>query len=631
MRHTATGRRTNPLFSVATVAVVLCAGAPCRADLRVIKHGDHVFARSTFSATQDLAVRVGIGSGNGQVNFSNTRLIDASVGMTEEELTGGTLIHGNGDDACPWNMNGTYIGANHGCSDGRELTCAGHGFTTADLGSEWEDESGRKYYMVKVVDPDRIWVLSQDIGTGARWDFDNSISGTLLTNLAQSTSFTFTNNAMAQIIPACRIASQSYLADGTTPLSDGVEVSCGYLDIVEEYDIINPASLLADIISHPGEFRSFTAAHLDGVVRNEIVYRLHANGATVIYYTATALQEFRLGYMGFIQSSKLATGTYDTHEYYVPRTVPFTQDAIDYDFKMLQDFTFTLPSALNFTDDKIEDTSHRPDRYIQLLGEVTGEDTNRQLGYAIGYSPIHGITQPEQRATNVNNALYLYTSSKSYPHAIDTALATIVPQNTEFYCIAYRHYFNPTDQTNATCVYWQQQEDDFVVYVDYHKSVDHDVIQLPTEWSGRAIAAISKTASVTLHAQELDLSGRLALSVAGGYGSAVFTVAPMPVAASGLAAGSQLELRVLPTPFTDATWVSFFLPRPGAATDIAVFGVDGRRVRTLLSGPARNGWNHVEWTGRADDGTRAAPGVYFVRAQVGAEAATFKVVRLADR
>ena len=126
--------------------------------------------------------------------------------------------------------------------------------------------------------------------------------------ISAASALNFEKVRMVQLRPACRIQRQDYLADGNTPLVDGKPVSCTFLDIVEEYNIINPASLLRDALSHLGMERDFTADCLDAVIHNHIVYRFHSNGANVIYYTAKALQEFRLGYMGFIQSAKLYTG-----------------------------------------------------------------------------------------------------------------------------------------------------------------------------------------------------------------------------------------------------------------------------------------------------------------------------------
>ena len=86
--------------------------------LQVLKNGDAVHVRSCFSAKQDVLISVGKGT-NGQINFSNTRLIPASVPMDNSGFANGFILHHCGDDSTPWSLNGTYIGANHGCSSGR--------------------------------------------------------------------------------------------------------------------------------------------------------------------------------------------------------------------------------------------------------------------------------------------------------------------------------------------------------------------------------------------------------------------------------------------------------------------------------------------------------------------------------
>jgi len=493
--------------------------------LRVVKHGEYVFVRSAFSSHHDLVVRVGKGS-NRQINFSNTRLVPVSAGMDIGTLNGGTLIHGNGDDATPWNINGTYIGGNHGCSDTRELTCPNHSVTTDDLGSEWVDEAGTKFYLIKIADENHLWFLSQDFGEGDIWRFSTKYVGSNLKRTTGGGTLDIEKVRMVQLRPACRIERQDYLADGKTPLVDGKPVLCTFLDIVEEYDIINPASLLRDVVGHPRLERDFTADRLDAVIRNHIVYRFHPNGANVISYKAKALQRFRLGYMGFIQSAKLYTGQYDTHEYYIPKTRRFTQDDITYDFRSLQDYSFRLPSPLRFIpgSKNVEDAGNLPDRFIQFLGRKEDGKTVREVGYALGYSLIHGLTQPAQRARHANSAIMLYTSSKSYPVAIDSKMGPVIPAGTHFNCIAYRQYFCPAAQQHATCFYLHQESGDTVVYADYHKSVERDVLRLPAELTGKSITVIEKTPSVTLHSTGTVPPGGAVVSVAGDYGYIVFKV-----------------------------------------------------------------------------------------------------------
>ncbi len=502
----------------------MAARATGEGKLRVVKFGDNVFIRSRFDRRRDLVVRVGKGR-NRQINFANARLVNVSAGMSEKEFRTGTLIHANGDDSTPWNINGTYIGANHGCSDARIVTAADHGLTTADLGMLWTDEAGAQFCLLKIVDNDRVWFLPPSTGKSDIWRFNRRYAGSTLKNKA-GRAIAFTNVRMVQLRPSCRIKAQQYLVDGQTPLADGEPAACGFFDIVEEYDIINPAAVVQDFLDHPGEERNFVAAHLAGVIRNRITYRFYPNGACVLHHKATALQKFRIGYMGFIQSAKLYQGKYATQEYYIPKTRPFTQDDTVYDFRAIQDYTARPKSPLRFNagSKNIEDPRNLPERFIQFLGRKDGERTVREVGYALGYSLIHGLTRPAVRAKNAANALMLYTSTKTYPTAVDSKMGPSIPAGTEFDCIAYRHYFNPAAQPNATCFYWHKEGDDTVAYADYHKAVDRDALKLPADLVGKNIAIIEKTPSLTLHTRGAVPAAGVVVSVKGDYGYVVFKI-----------------------------------------------------------------------------------------------------------
>ena len=67
-----------------------------------------------------------------------------------------------------------------------------------------------------------------------------------------------------------------------------------------------------------------------------------------------------------------------------------------------------------------------------------------------------------------------------------------------------------------------------------------------------------------------------------------------------------------PSPFRDATVIECALARPGDMS-LVVFGIDGRRVRTLASGAREPGVYRFSWDGRDDAGREAAAGVYYVR------------------
>jgi hypothetical protein len=76
--------------------------------------------------------------------------------------------------------------------------------------------------------------------------------------------------------------------------------------------------------------------------------------------------------------------------------------------------------------------------------------------------------------------------------------------------------------------------------------------------------------------------------------------------------GQTLLFAPTPNPFRGRGTLTFSLAEAGPV-ELIMFSVDGRRVRTLASGPCEAGVFHITWDG-ADDGHRPlAPGVFYVR------------------
>ena len=67
-----------------------------------------------------------------------------------------------------------------------------------------------------------------------------------------------------------------------------------------------------------------------------------------------------------------------------------------------------------------------------------------------------------------------------------------------------------------------------------------------------------------------------------------------------------------PNPFNPQTVIRFGLPRAQEVT-LAVYDLQGRRVRTLLQGLQAAGRHEVVWRGRDDRGGEVASGLYFYR------------------
>jgi hypothetical protein len=67
-----------------------------------------------------------------------------------------------------------------------------------------------------------------------------------------------------------------------------------------------------------------------------------------------------------------------------------------------------------------------------------------------------------------------------------------------------------------------------------------------------------------------------------------------------------------PNPARGEATLSFSVPEACRVT-LALYSIDGRRVRTLVEGPYGAGAHTAVWNGRDDSGNRVAPGLYFAR------------------
>lgn len=111
----------------------------------------------------------------------------------------------------------------------------------------------------------------------------------------------------------------------------------------------------------------------------------------------------------------------------------------------------------------------------------------------------------------------------------------------------------------------------------------------------RALAAGAP--AVTIASVDARDSRNRKLALGGGRPPAPVATALMPAA---------------PNPFRRTTTLAFSLARPGSV-ELAIFSVDGRRVRTLAQGFWDAGAYRPVWTGTDDRGQAVRPGLYYAR------------------
>lgn len=109
----------------------------------------------------------------------------------------------------------------------------------------------------------------------------------------------------------------------------------------------------------------------------------------------------------------------------------------------------------------------------------------------------------------------------------------------------------------------------------------------------------------------------------------VDSLVSQPVGVEPGPSASAFRLTSVPNPARGAATVELAIP-PGAPASarVTVHDLSGRRVATLWDGAAPGGVNRFVWNHTDATGARLAPGVYLVRAEVGANRFVHRAVVL---
>lgn len=119
-----------------------------------------------------------------------------------------------------------------------------------------------------------------------------------------------------------------------------------------------------------------------------------------------------------------------------------------------------------------------------------------------------------------------------------------------------------------------------------------------------------------------------------GHPSALVTSGVIQVRTSADVLSSDLSFGLgaaRPNPTAGGCRVRFTIPSENAGqtpVSLAVYGVDGRRLKTLVSGSVGAGAHEAAWDGRDESGADAAAGLYFVRLEWRGRQLTTKLARV---
>ena len=500
---------------------------------KIIKNGSNVYIRTEWDAANDLVQKVLMSGSpyglNNVVNFDGVRIhpkstTDAKPAFVSSQRA--LWLAAQGDDAAPARYNGTTSGGNHGPYVIKQITAAAHGKTTAaDIGSEWTDEAGLKWYLMKVIDANTLWVMSEDTGTGGIWNFGSTINGTKLIHSQRATNtgdIIFSATVYPLMTPVTQGQVKSISVDGVTVSADGVYTG-KTVNITNSYNIVNVAGVVSYYKTMTGTARapSFVDAAIPAETRFTVTYQWAANGSCTVYHQFRTFNAINLQYVGFIQSAALDFSGKQLWQY-IPKTVAIPGSLKTWNFQNMEDITAIPLENLYFYPGYWSDPNNPPDRSAMIVKTSGGAAS---VGYVTGLSPLRGVGVAASRKNLVGTAFVLSTYGKNYMYGVSTNgsgfTSSIIPAGSMYEAVAYRSFYNPALLPEATVNTWYRDGRDIVVLIDFHQPVTQKTIPLPDEFVGRKITVVDKTASFSVVGGEFVSADGLLVTVTGGYGYAV--------------------------------------------------------------------------------------------------------------
>ena len=409
---------------------------------------------SDFSPEYQLLRTAGDGVANHQFNFEPVYLIRKKDNKTFH-------LHRCTDDTAPWNMYGTYIGANHGCSDGNTLLIKNHGLTEKDLGKKILGEKNRAFYVMKIISKDSIGVFSLPNKHKTRpWAFSRigGIGKTVPVTI-DGKQFKAKITSIFQLAPCIRFLSRKYLADGKE-LKKGEKRICSTFIVEDSHIVLQPDTMVKYQVNNPGKKIDLNDPSMEMIVRNDYKYIFTPDGNCIIDSKSELMEDLKINIFGGLQSQIPGNGYYfNSHTYYVPKTRPRKYSITVKDRKVKgkiikggkKEFHLDFVKGVNFAQypfpsvffgpkySNLQVSTDYPDTCIQFFGRKGGN--TRQAAYALGFSMTEGNTRKGVWNKYSERPIWINYTRKTYPMVINNKK---MKKGEIYQFYGYRQYFNGT-------------------------------------------------------------------------------------------------------------------------------------------------------------------------------------------
>ncbi len=477
----------------------------------VMVHDDKVLVETPYNEKYDLVQKF---SGatlnrtlhNGHYDFTEAGLMerDKEKGYYDPWHLDVPFSSSTDDVPCA-EVNGAWIGSNHGQPACITLYAPGHGKTTRDIGSVWKDEKGVTFTLLRPEGKDYLFLISENVGTITDYKFITKIEGNLTFVSDGENTATIPQNddqTVTQLRRAYRFTKKRIVG-----IKDGKEknvmtaFTCDSARLEEEYETMNPATVAPALTaSRPEGGFDYTpdlAQFGEPMLRVKNTYHLLEDGTILCEFSFEKLMDVHFErVLGAMFQHKIDVYRGGIHRY-IPKMLPFTEKGNTFDFSspisILED---PFPDNFLVTSEYWENPASPPDRVVDYFRDSEGHD---KLCYTLGFLPIFD-GQPQKRLTHLEHSHMLYRTRKYYPTFMCGDLDRV-------HGIAFKKFFVP--EKDRACAYSVKAFGKTYIYMDL---IEKNTISYPTEGT---VSLYEKSDGVFVEIEDGSVSAK-------GKGYAVF-------------------------------------------------------------------------------------------------------------
>lgn len=371
------------------------------------------------------------------------------------------------DDTAPVHVLGTTIGANHGLPC-YIATIEQHGLSNTSVGTIWT-QNGKEYVITRIVDENRIQIVSKNYGTYIQPTFEKVSVGEIVNgNITKN----ITSVANSQLYPSLQQIEQRVVANGERLVVENGRFQCKSIDFIESYYIVDPLGLIDKLINNSGS-NSAPDMGAGSLIKIENVYRFVENLTVIVFENIIPLRKMAFSDFMFTQSSIQAL---TNSKLYIPNSLPQG----GYDFR--KPTQIQIPMSISHFNCGVNDMADPNNPVNRIVGY------NTQYAAAIGYLP-YGVGKNIKEFTS-NPIKVRGDSGKIYPNGVTSdIIGNLINVGEVYSAVMYKALFLAKANNGRMSMYHFEVYGNEYVFIDYSASMA-DKVTIDDKFNGRKINVV---------------------------------------------------------------------------------------------------------------------------------------------